>query len=76
MHVPPLPHSCYMSRSSNPPRLNYSNYAWGRVQITKLLVVQFLHYLVTSTFLDPNILLSTLLVVIKYYIKFLSLFYV
>jgi hypothetical protein len=35
------PHSCYMARPSHPPRLDYSNYTWRRVQITKLLVVQF-----------------------------------
>jgi hypothetical protein len=35
------PHSCYMVRPSHPPRLNYSNYTWRRVQITKFLVIQF-----------------------------------
>jgi hypothetical protein len=29
------PHSCYMNRKSHPPRLDYSNYTWRRVQITK-----------------------------------------
>jgi hypothetical protein len=33
--------SCYMSRPSLPPRLDYSNYTWRRVQIMKLLVMQF-----------------------------------
>jgi hypothetical protein len=28
-------------RPSHPPRLHYSNYTWRRVQITKLLVMQF-----------------------------------
>jgi hypothetical protein len=35
------PHSRYMVRPSHPPRLDYSNYTWRRVQITKLLVTQF-----------------------------------
>jgi hypothetical protein len=35
------PHSCYMARPSHPPRLSYSNYTWRKVQITKLLVMQF-----------------------------------
>jgi hypothetical protein len=30
-------HSCYMARPSHPPRLDYSNYTWRRVQIMKLL---------------------------------------
>jgi hypothetical protein len=30
-----------MTRPSHPPRLDYSNYTWPRVQITKLLVMQF-----------------------------------
>jgi hypothetical protein len=40
---PPLPlssHSCYMPRLSYP-QLHHSNYTWRRVQITKLLVMQF-----------------------------------
>jgi hypothetical protein len=36
-----FPHSCYMPRPSHPPRLDYSNYTCRRVQITKLLVMQF-----------------------------------
>jgi hypothetical protein len=47
-----------MARPSHPPRLDYSNYTWRRVQITKLLVVQFSP--VTSSLFGPNILLSTL----------------
>jgi hypothetical protein len=34
-------HSCYMTRTSHPLRLHYDNYTWRRVQITKLLVMQF-----------------------------------
>jgi hypothetical protein len=30
-----------MPRPSHPPRFDYSNYTWRRVQITKLLVMQF-----------------------------------
>jgi hypothetical protein len=32
-----FPHLCYVTRPSHP-RLDYSNYTWRRVQITKLLV--------------------------------------
>jgi hypothetical protein len=39
--IPLLSHSCYMTRPSHPPRRDYSNYTWRRVQITKLLVMQF-----------------------------------
>jgi hypothetical protein len=35
------PHSCYEAFPSHLPRLDYSTYTWRRVQITKLLVVQF-----------------------------------
>jgi hypothetical protein len=38
---PSSPHSCYMPRPSHSLRLDYSNYTWRRVQITKLLVMQF-----------------------------------
>jgi hypothetical protein len=43
IRFPLLSHSSYMTRPSNPPRLDYStrNYAWRRVQITKILVMQF-----------------------------------
>jgi hypothetical protein len=38
----PLPsHSCYKPRPPHPPRLDYSNNTWRRVQITKLLIMQF-----------------------------------
>jgi hypothetical protein len=33
-------HSCYMSCTSHLPWLNYSNYAWQRVQVTKFLNMQ------------------------------------
>jgi hypothetical protein len=34
-------YSCYMPHTSDPPRLDYFNYTWQRIQITKLLVMQF-----------------------------------
>jgi hypothetical protein len=41
IRIPLLPHSCYMPRLSHPPRLNYSNNTWPRVQIMKLFIMQF-----------------------------------
>jgi hypothetical protein len=35
------PYSCYMPYRSHPPWLDHSNYTWRRVQITKLLIMQF-----------------------------------
>jgi hypothetical protein len=32
-----------MTRPSHPPRLDYSNYTWRRVQIKKLLVMQYIY---------------------------------
>jgi hypothetical protein len=34
-------HSCYMPCSSHPPWLDHSNYTWSRVQVMKLLIIQF-----------------------------------
>jgi hypothetical protein len=34
------PHSCYMPSPSHPDRLDYSNYTWRRVQITKVNILQ------------------------------------
>jgi hypothetical protein len=39
--IPLLPHSCYMPCPSYPPWLDQSNYTWRRVQIMKLLIMQF-----------------------------------
>jgi hypothetical protein len=46
--IPPItymhfsfPHSGYMPRPLRPPWLDFSNYTWRRVKITKLLVMQF-----------------------------------
>jgi hypothetical protein len=43
---------------SHPPWIDYSNYTWRRVQITKLLAMQFLHLPITSFLLSTDILLS------------------
>jgi hypothetical protein len=34
-------HVCYMLCSSSPSWLDHSNYTWRRVQVTKLLIIQF-----------------------------------
>jgi hypothetical protein len=39
--IPLLPHSCYMPCPSHPPWLDHSNYIWRRVQVMKLLIMQF-----------------------------------
>jgi len=54
------PHSCYMLSPSNPPWCdNLSNISWN-VQVTKLLIMRLPHPPATSSFLGPNIFLSTL----------------
>jgi hypothetical protein len=40
--------------------LNHSNYTWRRIQVQKLLIIQFLQTPLTSHLLNTNILLSTL----------------
>jgi hypothetical protein len=35
------PHSCYMPRPSHPPWCTHTNYIWQRVQVMKLLIMQF-----------------------------------
>jgi hypothetical protein len=45
--IPLLHRSCYMPRSSIPFWLDDTNYTWRRVQVTKLLIMQF----------SPNLLL-------------------
>jgi hypothetical protein len=54
------PHSCYMPCPSHPPWLEHSNYTWRRVQVMKLLIMQFLQHPVTSFLFHPNILLSAM----------------
>jgi hypothetical protein len=39
--IPLLPHSCYTHCPSHPPWLYHSNYTWRRVQVMKLLIMQF-----------------------------------
>jgi hypothetical protein len=56
----PPPLSCYMPHPSHPPRLDYSNYTWQKVQIKKLFIMEFSHPPITSSLFSPNILLSTL----------------
>jgi hypothetical protein len=55
----PLSHACHMPRPPHFPRFDLPNDMWWRVQIMKLPIVQ-LSPLFPSSFLGPNILLSTL----------------
>jgi hypothetical protein len=41
VHIPSSPRSCYMTCPSHPPWLDHSNYIWRRVQVMKLLTMQF-----------------------------------
>jgi hypothetical protein len=41
MHPCFPPHSSYMPCPSHPPWLHHSNYTWRRVQVMKLLIIQF-----------------------------------
>jgi hypothetical protein len=34
-------HSCYMPSPSHPPWFHHSNYTWRRIQVMKLLIMQF-----------------------------------
>jgi hypothetical protein len=54
------PHSCYMPCPSHPHWLDHSNYTWRRVQVMKLLIMQFRQPPFTSSLFDPNTVLSTL----------------
>jgi hypothetical protein len=54
------PYSYYMPHPPNPPRFDYSNYTWLRVQITKLPVMKFFPPS-SPSLLGSNILLSTVL---------------
>jgi hypothetical protein len=38
---PLLSHSRYMPRPPHPPRLDNSDYTWRRIQVMKLLIMQF-----------------------------------
>jgi hypothetical protein len=39
--LPSYQHSCYLSCPSHRPWLDHSNYTWRRVQVMKLLIMQF-----------------------------------
>jgi hypothetical protein len=41
--IPLVLHLCYMPCPSHPPWLNHSNYTWKRVQVMKLLIMQFVY---------------------------------
>jgi hypothetical protein len=41
LSIPLLPHSCYMPHPSHPSWLDHSNFTWRRVQVMKLLIMQF-----------------------------------
>jgi hypothetical protein len=45
---------------SQPPSFDHSNYAWRRVHVMKLLIMQFSPTSLTSPLFGPNILLNTL----------------
>jgi hypothetical protein len=49
-----------MACPPHPPWLDPSNYTWRRVQVMKLLIMQFLQPPFTLALFGPNILLSTL----------------
>jgi hypothetical protein len=54
------PHACHMPCPSHCPWLDHSNYIWRRVQVMKLLIMQFSLSPTISSLFSPNILLSTL----------------
>ena len=57
----PLPHMCYTPHPSHSSQLHHPNNIWWGVQIIKLHIKSsFLHSLVTSSLLGPNILLIAL----------------
>jgi hypothetical protein len=53
-NIPRLPHSCYMLWPSHPPWHDQPNYTWRRVQVMKLLIMQF--FLRSSIF--PSLLVQ------------------
>jgi hypothetical protein len=59
-NIPLLPHSCYMPCPSHPPWLDHSDYIWWRVQLMKLLIMQFSPISHHFTLFSPHNLLSTL----------------
>jgi hypothetical protein len=55
-----LPHTCYMPRTSHFYRLDKLKNVWWKLQIINTSLCSSLHFPVTSSFLDPSILLNTL----------------
>ena len=60
VYASPVPHTCYMTRPSHASRFDHPNNIWWAIKISKLPICSFLHSPVTSSFLGPNTLLSTL----------------
>jgi hypothetical protein len=54
------PNLCLCPAHHIPPSLDHFDYIWRRVQVMKLLIMQFLQPPVTSSLFCTNILLSTL----------------
>jgi hypothetical protein len=54
------PHTRYMPHPSHSSWFYHSHDIWWRVQIIKFLICIFLHSSITSSLLDPNIILNTL----------------
>jgi hypothetical protein len=53
-------HTCYMPCLSHPPLLDHYNYLWWRVQVMKLLIMQFFLPHSISFLFGINIFLNTL----------------
>jgi hypothetical protein len=49
------PHPCYMPCPSHPPWPDHSNYIWWRVQVMKLLIMEFLQTLIISSLFGQTI---------------------
>jgi hypothetical protein len=56
------PRPCYMHCPSHPPRLDHSNYTWGRVLVTNLLVMQF-----SPPFCNSSLFVTNILLIILYF---------
>jgi len=61
VYASPLPRTCYMPSQSHSSLLDHPSNTWWVLQVIKPLIMCFLHSLVTSPLLGPNILLNTLL---------------
>jgi hypothetical protein len=60
VNISHLLHAYYMVRPYHPPCFGHPNNIWRKIQIMKLLICNFLQLPVTSSLLNPNILLNTL----------------